>query len=105
MRQHTPFAGLFPAVLTPFDSAGELNLARVEPHAELLAHHTDAGFDTLGQLTVTYLTPAHQACQVQLERWMNDCGFDEVTMSARCYLPLQKVRSTSVTLESVDYGG
>jgi hypothetical protein len=33
------------------------------------------------------------------------CGFDEVTMSARCYLPLQKVRRTSVTLESVDYGG
>ncbi|ARN22361.1 2-oxo-4-hydroxy-4-carboxy-5-ureidoimidazoline decarboxylase [Piscinibacter gummiphilus] len=50
--------------------------------AELLAQHTDAGFDTLGQLTVTYLTPAHQACQVQLQRWMNDCGFDEVTVDA-----------------------
>lgn len=50
--------------------------------AELLALHTDPGFDALGQLTVTYLTPAHQACQVQLVRWMNDCGFDEVSVDA-----------------------
>lgn len=50
--------------------------------AELLAQHTDAGFDALGQLTVTYMTPAHQACQVQLVRWMTDCGFDEVSIDA-----------------------
>ena len=50
--------------------------------AELLAQHTDPGFDVLGQLTVTYLTPAHQACQVQLARWMNDCGFDDVSVDA-----------------------
>ena len=35
-----------------------------------------------GHLTVTYLTQAHQACQVQLQRWMRDCGFDEVRVDA-----------------------
>ena len=50
--------------------------------AELLAQHTEPGFDVLGQLTVTYMTAAHQACQVQLERWMADCGFDEVSVDA-----------------------
>jgi N-carbamoyl-L-amino-acid hydrolase len=50
--------------------------------AELLARHTDTGYAELGQLTVTYLTPAHQACQVQLVRWMQDCGFDEVNIDA-----------------------
>ncbi|MBN9118797.1 MAG: dihydrodipicolinate synthase family protein [Planctomycetes bacterium] len=43
MRQHTPFVGLLPAVLTPFDSHGELNLAAVEPHAELLVRDRAAG--------------------------------------------------------------
>ena len=43
MRQHTPFVGLLPAVLTPFDSSGELNLAAVEPHAMLLARDGAAG--------------------------------------------------------------
>ncbi|MGY4829886.1 2-oxo-4-hydroxy-4-carboxy-5-ureidoimidazoline decarboxylase [Sphaerotilaceae bacterium SBD11-9] len=46
--------------------------------AELLAQHSDVD----GALTVTYLTPAHQACQVQLVRWMHDCGFDEVEVDA-----------------------
>ncbi|MEO8155327.1 MAG: 2-oxo-4-hydroxy-4-carboxy-5-ureidoimidazoline decarboxylase, partial [Rhizobacter sp.] len=46
--------------------------------AELLAQHSDVE----GALTVTYLTPAHQACQVQLVRWMHDCGFDEVQIDA-----------------------
>ena len=50
--------------------------------AELLAQHTDPGYAELGQLTVTYLTEAHQACQVQLVRWMKDCGFDEVGIDA-----------------------
>ena len=40
---HTPFVGLVPAVLTPFDAAGELNLAAVEPHANLLAADGVAG--------------------------------------------------------------
>ena len=40
---HTPFVGLVPAVLTPFDAAGGLNLAAVEPHAQLLAADGVAG--------------------------------------------------------------
>lgn len=50
--------------------------------AELLARHSDAGYAERGQLTVTYLTQAHQACQHQLQRWMHDCGFDEVSVDA-----------------------
>lgn len=50
--------------------------------AELLARHSDPGYAENGQLTVTYLTEAHQACQVQLQRWMRDCGFDEVRVDA-----------------------
>ena len=50
--------------------------------AELLAQHTDPGYADQGQLTVTYLTEAHVACQVQLRRWMHDCGFDEVSVDA-----------------------
>lgn len=40
---HTPFVGLIPAVLTPFDARGELNLAAVEAHAALLARDGVAG--------------------------------------------------------------
>ena len=43
MRQHTPFVGLLPAVLTPFDSSGELNLTACEPHAAQLARDKVAG--------------------------------------------------------------
>ena len=50
--------------------------------AELLARHSDPGYAEQGQLTVTYLTEAHQACQVQLQRWMRECGFDEVRTDA-----------------------
>jgi len=50
--------------------------------AELLAQHSDPGYAEHGQLTVTYLTAAHQACQRQLQRWMRECGFDEVTIDA-----------------------
>jgi N-carbamoyl-L-amino-acid hydrolase len=50
--------------------------------AELLAHHSDPGFAEAGQLTVTYLTDAHRACQAQLVRWMQDCGFDHVAVDA-----------------------
>lgn len=50
--------------------------------AELLAQHSDPGYAEQGQLTVTYLTAAHQACQAQLQRWMSDCGFDEVSIDA-----------------------
>ncbi|HET7865550.1 MAG TPA: 2-oxo-4-hydroxy-4-carboxy-5-ureidoimidazoline decarboxylase, partial [Burkholderiaceae bacterium] len=50
--------------------------------AELLARHSEPGYAEQGQLTVTYLTPAHLACQAQLVRWMQDCGFDEVSVDA-----------------------
>jgi len=52
--------------------------------------HTDArppeGADTgsarASPLTVTYLTPAHQACAAQLRQWMQDAGFDTVHIDA-----------------------
>lgn len=50
--------------------------------SELLAQHTDPGYAERGELTVTYLTDAHRACAAQLERWMRDCGFDEVKIDA-----------------------
>ena len=50
--------------------------------AEQLAVHSDPGFKEQGQLTVTYLTEAHQACAKQLQAWMRQCGFDEVHIDA-----------------------
>ena len=50
--------------------------------AERLAAESDDGYKELGQLTVTYLTPAHQACARLLQRWMKDCGFDDVHIDA-----------------------
>ena len=55
---------------------------RVWDWAEALAEHSDPGFKEQGQLTVTYLTEAHRACARQLQQWMHDCGFDEVTIDA-----------------------
>ena len=49
---------------------------------EALAQHTEGMGDTADQLTVTYLTPAHQACARDLQIWMHDCGFDEVRQDA-----------------------
>ena len=48
--------------------------------AEALAVHSDAA--ETGDLTVTYLTPAHRAVSAQLQAWMRECGFDEVTRDA-----------------------
>jgi beta-ureidopropionase / N-carbamoyl-L-amino-acid hydrolase len=50
--------------------------------AEALAAHSDPGFAEAGQLTVTYLTDAHRACAAQLTKWMQECGFDEVSTDA-----------------------
>ena len=50
--------------------------------AESLAQHSDPGFKEQGQLTVTYLTEAHRACAAQLQQWMSECGFDEVSIDA-----------------------
>jgi N-carbamoyl-L-amino-acid hydrolase len=46
---------------------------------EDLAQYSDA---TDGALTVTYLTPAHQACAALLAKQMQACGFDEVSIDA-----------------------
>jgi N-carbamoyl-L-amino-acid hydrolase len=50
--------------------------------AERLATWSDPPWSERGELTVTYLTDAHQACQRQLLRWMNECGFDEARIDA-----------------------
>jgi beta-ureidopropionase / N-carbamoyl-L-amino-acid hydrolase len=50
--------------------------------AQALAVHSDPGFKEHGQLTVTYLTAAHQAVARQLQGWMRDCGFDDVAIDA-----------------------
>jgi N-carbamoyl-L-amino-acid hydrolase len=55
---------------------------RVWDWAEELASHSDPGFKEQGQLTVTYLTEAHQTVARRLQWWMKDCGFDEVTIDA-----------------------
>jgi N-carbamoyl-L-amino-acid hydrolase len=55
---------------------------RVWDWAEELAADSDPGFKERGQLTVTYLTEAHQACARRLRGWMKDCGFDEVGVDA-----------------------
>jgi len=49
---------------------------------EALARHSDPGFAEKGQLTVTYLTEAHQACAAQIRQWMKDCGFDDIETDA-----------------------
>ena len=50
--------------------------------AEALAAESDAGYKERGELTVTYLTPAHRACAHRLQRGMKDCGFDDVHVDA-----------------------
>ena len=49
---------------------------------EWLAQFSDPGFAERGELTVTYLTPAHQACAKTLTLGMKACGFDEVHTDA-----------------------
>ncbi|NUZ06920.1 2-oxo-4-hydroxy-4-carboxy-5-ureidoimidazoline decarboxylase [Piscinibacter koreensis] len=55
---------------------------RIWDDAEQLAAHSDPGFAEAGQLTVTYLTDAHRKVAAQLERWMREAGFDEVSVDA-----------------------
>lgn len=50
--------------------------------AEELAAHSDPGFAEQGQLTVTYLTAAHQTVARRLQWWMKEGGFDEVGIDA-----------------------
>ncbi len=55
---------------------------RVWDWAEELAADSDPGYQEQGQLTVTYLTAAHQAAARRLQGWMRECGFDEVCIDA-----------------------
>ena len=64
-----------------FDEAIEQG-QRVWDWQENLAQHSDEGFAEKGQLTVTYLTPAHQACARQIVEDMHACGCDEVWIDA-----------------------
>ncbi len=50
--------------------------------AEALATESDPGYKEQRQLTVTYLTQAHQACARRLQQWMKECGFDDVHIDA-----------------------
>jgi len=45
---------------------------------EWLAQFSDAGFAERGELSVSYLTPAHLACAKTLLLGMQACGFDDV---------------------------
>jgi len=49
---------------------------------ESLAQHSDAGYAEQGQLTVTYLTPAHRACAEQIRQDMLDAGCDTAEIDA-----------------------
>jgi N-carbamoyl-L-amino-acid hydrolase len=55
---------------------------RVWDWQESLAEFSDPGFKEKGQLTVTYLTPAHRAAAARIVQGMRDSGFDEVTVDA-----------------------
>src|SRR3954462_12395873 len=50
--------------------------------ADALARHSDAPPGEARPLTVTYLTPPHQACAAQLLAWMREDGFDEAAVDA-----------------------
>lgn len=50
--------------------------------SERLALHSEPGWAEKGQLTVTYLTPAHRAVAAELKALMQEAGFDEVSVDA-----------------------
>jgi len=76
VRQASAAASL--AALPRSGPPGERALAL----AEALARHSDPGYAEQGQLTVTYLTDAHRVCARQLDAWMREAGFDEVSIDA-----------------------
>ena len=49
---------------------------------EELAQYSDPGFKENKQLTVTYLTQAHQDCAAYISKTMRECGFDSVKTDA-----------------------
>lgn len=50
--------------------------------SERLALHSEPGWAEKGQLTVTYLTPAHLAVADELKGLMQEAGFDEISVDA-----------------------
>ncbi len=48
--------------------------------SERLALHSEPGWAEKGQLTVTYLTPAHLAVADELKALMGEAGFDEISI-------------------------
>ena len=50
--------------------------------SERLALHSEPGWAEKGQLTVTYLTPAHLAVADTLKALMQEAGFDEISVDA-----------------------
>ena len=49
---------------------------------ESLAQFSDPGYAERGELTVTYLTPAHQQTAASIAATMRTCGFDHVDIDA-----------------------
>jgi beta-ureidopropionase / N-carbamoyl-L-amino-acid hydrolase len=45
---------------------------------ESLSQYSDPGFKENAQLSVTYMTDAHQSCAQEIAQRMRDCGFDSV---------------------------
>lgn len=50
--------------------------------SDQLAVHSEPGWAEKGQLTVTYLTPAHLAVAAQLQALMSQAGFDDISIDA-----------------------
>ena len=90
--QNTPEVELAEALLNIHRIAelrlnDKLGLHPVRGHAvwdalEALAQHSDPGYAERGQLTVTYLTAAHQAVAAAIAQSMRAHGFDEVSTDA-----------------------
>ncbi|GAA4338762.1 hypothetical protein GCM10023144_36190 [Pigmentiphaga soli] len=79
----------FAEALRQIDRIAEIRLADRLPQprgygeqamawAEALAAHSDAP----GELTCTYLTPAHRAAATLIAQWMRESGFDSVRLDA-----------------------
>ena len=50
--------------------------------SDLLARHSESPWSERGELTATYLTPAHLAAARDLAQWMRESGFDSVSTDA-----------------------
>jgi N-carbamoyl-L-amino-acid hydrolase len=65
-----------------FANAAPVRGAAVWDWQEALSAHSDPGFAEQGQLTVTYLTAAHQAAANDVAQRMRDSGFDSASIDA-----------------------